>query len=129
MREARDLKLYFRALADPRRLRMVSEIAAAREVTVKDLRLRLGGAKPLSQPLVSWHLRVLVRCGLVTTRRQGRLVYCTLNRGTFTLYQSRLWQLLDSPAEEDADAAGARRPAETPAEAGGEHAAMRPASA
>lgn len=129
MRDARDLRLYFRALADPRRLRMVGEISAAGEITVKDLCQCLGGAKPLSQPLVSWHLRVLVRCGLVKTRRQGRLVYCTLNRGAFTLYQSRLWQLLDNPAEEDADAAGARRSAESPGEAGGERPAMRPARA
>ena len=129
MRDARDLKLYFRALADPRRLRMVGEIAAAGEITVKDLCLRLGGAKPLSQPLVSWHLRVLVRCGLVKTRRQGRLVYCTLNRGAFALYQSRLSQLLDNPAEDEVDATGVRRTAEAPGDTGGDRAAMRPARA
>ena len=61
-------------------MRMVAEIAATPDIGVKELCLRLKA----SQPLVSWHLRVLVRCGLVTTRRKGRLVSCTLNRAAFT---------------------------------------------
>src|SRR5579863_2184793 len=91
MREWRELRLYFRALADVRRLRMVAILAAAGEVGVKDLCLQLRA----SQPLVSWHLRVLTRCGLVATRRQGRQVFCSLNREAFSAYQTRLGQMLD----------------------------------
>lgn len=69
---------------------MVAEIAATPDLSVKDLCVRLRA----SQPLISWHLRVLVRCGLVTTRRQGRLVFCSLNRPAFAAYQARLDQLL-----------------------------------
>ncbi len=91
MREWRELRLYFRALADVRRLRMVAILAASGEVGVKDLCLHLRA----SQPLVSWHLRVLRRCGLITTRRQGRQVFCSLNREAFSAYQTRLAQMLD----------------------------------
>jgi DNA-binding transcriptional ArsR family regulator len=80
-------------MADPRRLRMIAEIAATPNVSVKELCARLRA----SQPLVSWHLRVLVRCGLVTTRRQGRLVFCTLNQGAFATYEKRLAQLIGDP--------------------------------
>ena len=57
MRDWRDLRLYFRAMADPRRMRMVAEIAATPDIGVKELCVRLKA----SQPLVSWHLRVLVQ--------------------------------------------------------------------
>lgn len=99
MRDWRELRLYFRAMADPRRLRMVAEIAATPDISVKELCARLRA----SQPLVSWHLRVLVRCGLVTSRRQGRNVFCSLNRGAFAAYEKRLAQLLgEAPREEAA---------------------------
>jgi ArsR family transcriptional regulator len=97
MREWRELRLYFGALADVRRLRMVNEMARTPEISVKDLCLRLRA----SQPLVSWHLRVLVRCGLVTTRRQGRQVFCSLNRAAFAAYQARLTGLIGEGARGD----------------------------
>lgn len=96
MREWREIRLYFRALSDVRRLRMVSELAHTPEISVKELCLRLRA----SQPLISWHLRVLVRCGLVTTRRQGRQVFCSLNRPAFAAYQARLAGLIDEGAHE-----------------------------
>lgn len=97
MRDWRDLRQYFRAMADPRRMRMVAEIAATPEIGVKELCVRLKA----SQPLISWHLRVLVRCGLVTTRRKGRLVNCSLNRPAFVAYERRLAQLLGDAAREE----------------------------
>lgn len=97
MRDWRDLRTYFRAMADPRRIRMVAEIAATPGISVKEICLRLRA----SQPLVSWHLRVLVRCGLVTTRRQGRLVLCAVHRPAFAAYEARLEQLLGAASEED----------------------------
>jgi ArsR family transcriptional regulator len=100
MREWRELRVYFRALADVRRLRMVAELSRASEITVKELCLRLHA----SQPLISWHLRVLVRSGLVRTRRQGRQVYCALNRPTFTSYQERLVNILAVPPADEAAA-------------------------
>ena len=96
MREWRELRLYFRALADVRRLRIVGILASTGEVGVKDLCLHLRA----SQPLVSWHLRVLKRCGLVNTRRQGRQVFCSLNREAFTAYQARLAHMIDEHGRE-----------------------------
>jgi len=98
MREWRDLRTYFRAMADPRRIRMVAEIAATPGISVKEICLRLRA----SQPLVSWHLRVLVRCGLVTTRRQGRLVLCDVHRPAFAAYEVRLEQLLGAASDDEA---------------------------
>ena len=98
MRDWKDLRQYFRAMADPRRMRMVAEISTTPDIGVKELCLRLKA----SQPLVSWHLRVLVRCGLVTTRRRGREVNCTVNRHAFSAYQKRLGQLLGEATVEKA---------------------------
>ena len=100
MRDWRELRGYFRALADVRRLRIVAELAQTPEITVKDLCVR----QRASQPLVSWHLRVLVRCGLVRTRRQGRQVFCALNRQAFHAYEDRLSRMLDDPQPDEAAA-------------------------
>jgi ArsR family transcriptional regulator len=70
--EAKMLK----ALADGVRLNIVRVLARADEVNVTDLVQTL----LVSQPLVSWHLAALRRHGLVKTRRQGRQVYCSLDR-------------------------------------------------
>jgi len=58
-----------KALGDPMRFRMLSEIAARGEVSVRDLLERL----PIAQPTVSHHLRVLADAGLVAVRRRGSL--------------------------------------------------------
>ena len=97
MRDWRELRGYFRALADVRRLRIVAELAQSPEITVKDLCARLRA----SQPLISWHLRVLVRCGLVQTRRQGRQVFCALNRPAFRAYEARLIRMIDESSTAD----------------------------
>ncbi len=96
MRERRELRLYFRALADVHRLRMVSAMAHGDQISVKDLCLQMR----VSQPLVSWHLRVLKRCGLVTTRRQGRQVFCSLDRAAFLAYQERVTRLIEGTVPE-----------------------------
>lgn len=70
-----ELKQMLKALGDVARLNLVHVLAAEGEVTVTDLVQAL----LISQPLVSWHLTILRRAGLVRTRRQGRLVYCSLN--------------------------------------------------
>jgi len=73
--QLRDLKIFHKALADVTRLRIV-QLLAAQPHTVNELIRAIG----LSQPLVSWHLRRLRNAGIVTTRRVGREVQCTLER-------------------------------------------------
>ncbi|HEY7340737.1 MAG TPA: metalloregulator ArsR/SmtB family transcription factor [Ktedonobacterales bacterium] len=70
-----ELEKLTRALADKVRLNIVRILANSQEVNVTDLTQQL----LISQPLVSWHLAILRRNGLVRTRRQGRQVYCSLD--------------------------------------------------
>ena len=60
----------FRALADPSR-RAIFESLAGGEAAVKELTARF----EISQPAVSQHLATLRSAGLVSERREGRLVY------------------------------------------------------
>ncbi|HEX6042820.1 metalloregulator ArsR/SmtB family transcription factor [Longimicrobium sp.] len=60
----------FQALADPSR-RAIFESLTRGEAAVKDLTARFD----ISQPAVSQHLAALRDAGLVTGRREGRLVY------------------------------------------------------
>jgi ArsR family transcriptional regulator len=69
-----DLAALFAALGDPTRLRIVAALDAA-ELCVCDLAATLG----LSESAVSHQLRHLRQLGLVRSRRDGRLVYYTLD--------------------------------------------------
>jgi DNA-binding transcriptional ArsR family regulator len=60
----------FRALADPTR-RAIFERLTHGEAAVKDLTARFD----VSQPAISQHLATLRSAGLVSERREGRLVY------------------------------------------------------
>lgn len=66
---------FCRALADETRQRIL-EILLEQEMCVSDI----VEAFPVSQPTVSHHLDVLKRLGLVTSRREGKLVYYATNR-------------------------------------------------
>lgn len=79
---SRDLRLLrdlYRALADPTRLRVCAILGEAGPLPVNELSARFG----LSQPLISWHLRVLRTAGLVETRRHGREKLCALRPAAF----------------------------------------------
>lgn len=88
--EAKMLK----ALADVVRLNIVRVLARADEVNVTDLVQTL----LVSQPLVSWHLAALRRHGLVKTRRQGRQVYCSLDRARCRQCLALLGEILLEPS-------------------------------
>ncbi len=64
----------FNAVAEPRR-RQILDVLAGGERPVNDLVMLLG----LAQPLVSKHLRVLRRVGLVDVRDEGRQRMYRLN--------------------------------------------------
>src|SRR6059058_2116455 len=86
-----DLKNMVKAMADMARLSIVYHLVQHEEITVTALTDLLG----LSQPLVSWHLRKLRRADLITTRRVGRQVYCSLNTNRFELCLQYLQGLID----------------------------------
>jgi ArsR family transcriptional regulator len=64
----------FSVLGDPTRLRLVA-VLAHRSLCVCDLAAAIG----LSESAVSHQLRLLRSLGLVRSRREGRLVYYTLD--------------------------------------------------
>lgn len=82
---ARQLAHVFHALGDPTRVRLVSLIAAAPgcEACICDLVEPVG----LSQPTVSYHMRVLVDAGVVTRDQRGKWAYFALVPDTFTALQ------------------------------------------
>ena len=61
----------FQALADPSRRAIFASLTRGGEAAVKDLTARF----EISQPAVSQHLATLKDAGLVTARREGRLVF------------------------------------------------------
>jgi ArsR family transcriptional regulator len=90
----RDLRLYYRALGDDTRLRILQLLATTGEHTVTELAERL----ELSQPLLSWHLRRLRRAGVVKTVRVGREVRCTFDRERFAQLHERGFRTLMNPS-------------------------------
>lgn len=78
-RDLRRLRMLYRALGDETRLRMIGLLAEAGPMPVNELSARVG----LSQPLISWHLRILRLAGLVDTRRNGRERICRLRPAAF----------------------------------------------
>lgn len=77
--DLRRLRTFYRALGDATRLRVIGLLAERGPMSVHVL----STAVALSQPLISWHLRILRLAGLIETRRQGRLVICHLRRAAF----------------------------------------------
>jgi len=67
------------ALADPTRLRICAILGESGPLPVNELSARFG----LSQPLVSWHLRILKTAGLVDMRPHGREKLCALRPAAF----------------------------------------------
>lgn len=98
-RDYLELKRTLRALGDVVRLHIVRVLAGCAEMNVTDLAQVLAAeGRPVSQPLVSWHLAMLRRAGLVRTRRVGRLVYCSLDRDRYRACLRGLDELVGEPA-------------------------------
>jgi len=85
-----ELPDHFLAFANPPRLRILERLGAVGEESVNDLAVHLR----MSQPRISWHLRMLRVGGVVRTRRDGRQVYCSLDVENIARERARLDQLL-----------------------------------
>ena len=68
------------ALADPQRQRVLRAFLEARpwELATTEIADR---CRPLSRPGVSHHLAVMRRSSVLTARREGKMIYCAINRG------------------------------------------------
>ncbi|HEX6655559.1 MAG TPA: metalloregulator ArsR/SmtB family transcription factor [Candidatus Limnocylindria bacterium] len=78
-RDLRRLRTFYKALGDETRLRIIGLLAEGGPMPVHALSAGVG----LSQPLISWHLRILRLARLIDTQRQGRAVICRLRLAAF----------------------------------------------
>ena len=88
--ERHELTDHFLALANPTRIRILERLGQVGEENVNDLALHLH----MSQPRISWHLRMLRVGGVVKTRREGRQVYCSLDVENIVSARARLDELI-----------------------------------
>ncbi len=77
--ELRRLRTLYRALGDTIRLRILGLLAELGPVAVNELSNRV----LVSQPLISWHLRILRMAGFIETERHGREVICRIRPAAF----------------------------------------------
>ncbi|MGH7323420.1 MAG: ArsR/SmtB family transcription factor [Candidatus Rokuibacteriota bacterium] len=66
-----------KALAEPQRLRMIQELTTAGELSFG----QIGDRLPLSQPTISYHLKVLTDAGLLMVRREAQHAFVSINHG------------------------------------------------
>ena len=88
--ERHELTDHFLAFANPTRLRILERLGMVGEESVTDLASYLR----MSQPRISWHLRMLRVGGVVRTRRDGRQVYCSLDVENLARQRARLEDLI-----------------------------------
>jgi DNA-binding transcriptional ArsR family regulator len=88
--ERHELTDHFLALANLTRLRILERLGEVGEENVNDLAAHLR----MSQPRISWHLRMLRVGGVVRTRRDGRQVYCSLDVENMARARANLDELI-----------------------------------
>ena len=70
---------YFDALGQRTRRVIVEALARCDQLSVSDLQKQVG----ISLPGTLKHVRVLEQRGLITSMKDGRTLYCSLNRAAF----------------------------------------------
>jgi DNA-binding transcriptional ArsR family regulator len=88
-----ELPDHFLAFANPTRLRILQRLGEMGEVNVSELAEHLH----MSQPRISWHVRMLRVGGVIRVRRDGRQVWCSLDVENIRRYRERLDQMLGLP--------------------------------
>ncbi len=86
----REFRAHYQALASVTRLRILQFLAGIPEISVLELAEAIG----ISQPRLSWHLRMLRRGHLVRAHRVGRTVYYSLNREGVNAFHRELTSLM-----------------------------------
>src|ERR1700694_3339999 len=85
-----ELPDHFLAFANPTRLRILERLGKVGEESVNDLAAFLR----MSQPRISWHLRMLRGGGGGRTSRDGRQVYCSLDIENIARERAQLDEML-----------------------------------
>ena len=81
---------HFLGFANPTRLRILERLGQVGEVNVSDL----ASYMHMSQPRISWHVRMLRLGGVIRVRRDGRQVYCSIDVENIRRSRERLDQML-----------------------------------
>ena len=87
---ASDLSVHFEGLANPTRLMIVERLAGTSEMRVSEL----ADFCQVSQPRMSWHLRILRKAQVIRTRREGREVFCRLDRDAIAAHLKNFARLV-----------------------------------
>lgn len=85
-----ELSDHLLAFANPTRLRILERLGQVGEVNVTELAEHLR----MSQPRISWHVRMLRLGGVVRVRRDGRQVWCSLDVDNIRRSRERLDEML-----------------------------------
>ncbi len=85
-----ELPDHFLAFSNPTRLRILERLGNVGEENVTDLAEHLH----MSQPRISWHLRMLRLGGVIQIRRDGRQTYCSLDVDNIRRFREHLDQML-----------------------------------
>ncbi len=85
-----ELPDHFLAFSNPTRLRILERLGKVGEENVTDLAEHLH----MSQPRISWHLRMLRLGGVIQIRRDGRQTYCSLDVDNIRRFRERLDEML-----------------------------------
>ena len=97
---ASDLSVAFEGLANPTRLRIVESLAGTVEMRVSEL----AELCMVSQPRMSWHLRILRKAEIIRTRRDGREVFCRLDRDAIAAHLRAFVHLISARTDAGSDA-------------------------
>lgn len=81
--KAMDVALICKALSDANRLAVVQMLSGGEKCGCELLE-----RFEITQPTLSHHMRILVECGLVHDRREGKWHYYSLNCETLTDYKA-----------------------------------------
>ena len=83
----------FKALGDPIRWSIVTQMAAVDELACVTLEETL----PVSKPTISYHTKILYHAGLISVRKEGRNYFYTLRRDVLHQVIDSLWELAPTP--------------------------------
>lgn len=82
----KEFELIAKALADPRRMALLQAIAREEECACQRLREEF----PVSKATISFHIKELVRAGLVEAHRDGQFLNCEVRRDVLEAYTAEL---------------------------------------
>jgi DNA-binding transcriptional ArsR family regulator len=105
----------FKALGDPIRWSIVTQMASVAELAC----LTLEGSLPVSKPTISYHTKILHQAGLISVRKEGRNYFYSLRREVLHEVLDSLSELTPAPWPAGDQEIGHARPGGRRPSAGG----------